>query len=272
MDTDLPPSIGIIISTYNQPKWLEKTFWGYLNQSLKADEIIIADDGSAEETRLLIEHYSQLLPITHVWQEDNGFQKCKILNKALLASKADYLIFTDQDCIPREDFIETHIKYAEKGYFLSGGYFRLNNEISSLISQADVESREAFSLKWLRSKGMPINFKCTKLLRNTYFSAFMNHITPAGATWNGCNASGWRKDLLRIKGFNEQMQYGGQDREFGERLFNLGIKAKQLRYSAILLHLFHSRPYKTKESVEKNINIRKETRKRGIVETPFGLK
>ena len=41
------------------------------------------------------------------------------------------------------------------------------------------------------------------------------------------------------------MHYGGQDREFGERMFNLGIKSKQIRYSAIVLHLDH----KTRKSL-----------------------
>lgn len=77
--------------------------------------------------------------------------------------------------------------------------------------------------------------------------------------------------MLRIKGFNEQMRYGGQDREFGERLINAGLKSKQIRYQAITLHLDHKRPYKTKESIEKNIAIRRETRRSGIIETPFGI-
>lgn len=100
----------------------------------------------------------------------------------------------------------------------------------------------------------------------------MNFITPTKATWNGCNSSGWRKDMFTINGFNEEMQYGGQDREFGERLFNLGIKSKQIRYSAIVIHLDHKRPYKTKESIAKNIGIRKNTRKKNIIETPSGIK
>lgn len=265
-------TVGVIISTYNNPGWLEKVFWGYINQTIKADEIVIADDGSTDETKHLIEHYKNELPLKHVWHPDNGFQKSAILNKAILASKSDYLIFTDQDCIPRKDFLETHINYSQKGYFLSGGYFKLPLDLSKLIQQKDVMSQEAFSLSWLRKRSLPLNFKVTKLFKNRLFSNFMNTITPTKATWNGCNASGWRDDILKTNGFNEEMQYGGQDREFGERMFNLRIKSKQIRYSAILLHLDHKRPYKTKDSINKNITIRKETRKSGVVETPFGFR
>ncbi len=73
-------------------------------------------------------------PIVHVWQEDNGFQKCKILNKAILKTNSDYLLFTDGDCIPRKDFVAQHLKHKEEGYFLSGGYFKLPMETSHEIS------------------------------------------------------------------------------------------------------------------------------------------
>ncbi len=265
-------TLGVIISTYNNPKWLEKVFWGYLNQTVPADEIIIADDGSRDDTRQLVESYKDRLPLKHVWHEDNGFQKSMILNKAIVASTADYLLFTDQDCIPRPDFLETHVRFSQKGFFLSGGYFRLPMDISEIITKEDVLSENAFKLSWLKTHKLPHTFKVTKLFNNKAFASVMNAVTPAKATWNGCNASGWREDILKTNGFNEEMQYGGQDREFGERMFNMGLKSKQIRYSAILLHLDHKRPYKTAESIAKNVVIRKNTRKSGIVETPNGIK
>jgi glycosyltransferase involved in cell wall biosynthesis len=265
-------SAGVVISTYNNPAWLEKVLWGYSCQSVMADEIIIADDGSGDATRLLIESFKGRLPIKHVWHPDNGYQKCRILNMAILEAKSEYLIFTDQDLIPRFDFVETHLKYAGDGYFLSGGCLMLPGGLSNLITEEDIRSQNAFSLRWLINKGLTVNFKCTKLFRNKAFGRFMNSITPTKATWNGGNASGWKSDILAINGFNEMMQYGGQDREFGERLVNLGLKSKQIRYSAILLHLDHSRPYKTAESIAKNVAIRQKTRREKIIVTPFGIK
>ena len=123
-------TIGVIISTYNNPKWLEKTLWGYCYQQRKADEIIVADDGSSEETRQLIDSFTDRLPIQHVWHEDRGFRKTTILNKTLVKATADYLIFTDQDCVPRPDFIATHEQMARQGYLLSGGYYKLSMPVS----------------------------------------------------------------------------------------------------------------------------------------------
>lgn len=264
-------TVGVIISTYNNPKWLEKVFWGYMNQQLPADEIVVADDGSKDDTRELIEKYKEYLPIKHVWQPDAGFQKSRILNKAIAVSTADYLIFTDQDCIPMPNFIAVHCRYAEKGYFLSGGYFKLPMELSLTLTKADIESEDAFRLGWLKEHGLKCSFKCTKLIKCNTFKWLMNHITPTKATWNGCNASGWRENVLAVNGFNEEMHYGGQDREFGERMWNSGLKSKQIRYSAIALHLDHKRPYKTPETLAKNIGIRKDTIRRKVIKTPYGI-
>lgn len=263
--------IGVIISTYNKPEYLEKTLWGYCFQTRPADEIIIADDGSREDTARLIQSFGECLPVKHVWQEDRGFQKSQILNKALVAAESEYLIFTDQDCIPREDFIETHQRYAQKGYFLSGGYVKLAEGPSKRITAEDIRKQRVFSIAWLRRQGQPISVKLSKLCRNRLYAWFRNTTTTARASWNGCNSSGWKADALAINGYNEDMHYGGQDREFGERLHNLGIKSKQIRYSAIVVHLDHKRPYRTKESIEANLAIRRKTRKDRIIRTPNGI-
>lgn len=264
-------TIGVIISTYNNPKWLEKTLWSYQAQSRKADEIIIADDGSRDDTRQLIEQMKAFLPIQHVWHEDKGFRKTKILNDALKIATADYLIFTDQDCVARPDFIATHEQYAQKGYILSGGYFKLPMDISEMLTRDDIMSGRAFQLRWLLRQGMKRTFKCTKLIGKPWFSVLMNHITPTHATWNGMNSSGWRKDILEVNGFDERMQYGGEDREMGERLFNKGIRSKQIRYSAIVLHLDHGRPYVNQEAWDRNNAIRRETKQKKLTWTPFGI-
>ncbi len=264
-------TIGVIISTYNNPAWLEKTLWGYLYQLRPADEIIIADDGSGPETRQMVMQFADRLPIKYVWHEDEGFRKTKILNEALRMAESDYLVFTDQDCVPREDFLAVHCQNAEQGRFLSGGAFLLPISISEQITQDDIQSQRAFDLAWLRSKGVQWSFKCTKLVRLPWFSRTMNAITPAKATWNGGNASGWREDLLAAKGFDERMKYGGEDRELGERLVNAGIKGKQLRYTAITIHLDHKRPYVNQEAIESNNQIRRQTRESHAVTTEYGL-
>ena len=67
------------------------------------------------------------------------------------------------------------------------------------------------------------------------------------------------------------MQYGGLDREVGERLFNLGILSKQIRYSAVCIHLDHKRSYATTETWEKNNTIRNFNKKHNVTFIENGL-
>ncbi len=268
------PKISIIISTYNQPDWLQKVLIGYECQTFKNFEVIIADDGSNSETKYIIENFSKTssYPIKHVWHEDDGFRKTIILNKAIVKATAAYLLFTDGDCIPNIHFVDKHMKLRKDGWFLSGGYFKLPKSISELISKDDIESQRCFDVVWLKSKGLASSFKLNKLTASGFKERFLNFITPTKATWNGMNTSGWKKDVLAVNGFDERMQYGGEDRELGERLFNFGIKAKQIRYSAVCIHLYHERGYVKPEMITKNNEIRKITKNEKVIQTPFGIK
>ncbi|NGX84180.1 glycosyltransferase [Aequorivita sp. KMM 9714] len=264
---------SIIISTYNSTEWLTKVLYGYNNQTYRQFEIVIADDGSDDETRLLLEKMQEevFYPIVHVWHEDKGFQKSEILNKAIKQCSTEYIIMSDGDCIPRKDFVEQHVKYREEGYFLSGGYFMLPMEISKKITKEDIYTERCFDVKWLKKHGLKSSFKNNKLYSGSVKAKVLNALTPTNASWNGHNASGWKKDIVAINGFDERMQYGGQDRELGERLMNYGIKSKQIRYNAVVLHLDHPRGYKNEESIEKNLAIRKVTRNQNKKWTNYGI-
>src|SRR5690606_35728655 len=157
----------------------------------------------------------------------------------------DYLIFTDGDCIPEPDFIARHLALAKPGYFLSGGYVKLTTPVSQAITERDIHSGVIFDIRWLKSKGQPASHKLWKLIKSPLIKKCLNVATPTKATWNGMNSSTWTKDIKACNGFNEDMQYGGLDRELGERLYNLGLKGQQVRYSIACLHLDHPRSYDT---------------------------
>lgn len=266
--------LSIIISTYNSEEWLHKVLLGYTIQSENDFEVIIADDGSTSKTKAIIDSFRDKFkhPILHVWHEDKGFRKCRILNAAILASNSDYLLFTDGDCIPRKDFVAHHLKEKEVGFFLSGGYFKLPMSISKAITDDDILHQRCFKVSWLRKHGLKLSFKITKLNKNGYFAKFMNWLTPTKRSWNGHNSSGFKSDILAINGFNELLDYGGEDREMGERLFNNGLLSKQIRYGAICVHLDHSRSYVNPEKVAYNLEVRKFNKNNNITRIETGIK
>ena len=264
---------SVIFTTYNHPKWLEKTLWGFSAQTYRNFEIIVADDGSGEETREVVETMKLQtdIPIRHIWQEDDGFQKCRILNKAIVASEGEYLIFTDGDCIPHPDFVRNHVELARENTMLSGGYFKLPLDVSRAIQREDILSGDCTRPGWLLRQGVPFTPKIAKLISSPLIGTILDALTITRATWNGHSSSTWKKHILETNGFDERMQYGGQDREFGERLVNMGLKTRQVRYRCSCVHLDHGRGYARPESIAKNRSIREETRKHGIKRTEYGI-
>lgn len=264
---------SVIFTTYNSTAWLEKVLWGFFEQSVNDFEIVIADDGSRDDTRELIDSLRKEspVPIQHIWQEDDGFQKCRIMNKAILAAKGDYLIFTDGDCIPRADFVEQHLRHREPRAYLSGGYFKLPMHVSEAISQDDVIHQRPFDPAWLVSQGMKKTHKFMKLTAQGRWADFLNTISPTRPTWNGHNASCYKEFALAVNGFEEKMQYGGQDCEFGDRLVNFGLKPKRIRYSAVCVHLDHKRGYVTPEMLANSRAIREDTKKNCVVKARLGI-
>jgi glycosyltransferase involved in cell wall biosynthesis len=266
--------ITVIISTYNAEEWLEKVLIGYSVQTYKDFDIIIADDGSRPSTKELIDSYAKdyPVPIRHLWHEDLGYRRQEILNVAIVEANHDYILMTDGDCIPRQDFVEVHAKLAVKGKFLSGGYCKLPMTTSKAISKDEIVSGRCFNVSWLKSIDK-LGFSNTlKLGANSLIGKFLDIISPTNPSFNNCNSSGFKADMIAINGYDERMKYGGPDREFGERLENYGVKGKQIRHKAIVLHLDHARGYKTPESLAANLAIRKEVRDKKIVWTNFGIK
>jgi len=264
--------LSVIVSTYQSPEWLEKVLWGYLAQTHRDFELLIADDGSTDETARMIARYaSEGIPIRHVWQRDDGFRKCRILNKAIVAARADYLVFSDGDCIPRSDFLAAHATLARRGRFLSGGYVRLPMEASRAVTRDDVEAGRAFSVPWIWRHGGRNLRRTAKLGVPAFAAAAADRVSVTRANWNGHNASGWRDDSVAVNGFDERMGYYRQDREFGDRMENAGLRGYQIRYRALCVHLDHEKPYRTPETVRRNIRIREQTRSQRSTRTPYGI-
>ena len=148
---------------------------------------------------------------------------------------------------------------AEPGHFLSNGNFKL------LIDRSNIETSECFTKNWFVAQGLASTIKCLKLTTGSWFLAVLNTLTLTNRTRNGHNTSGWKNDVLLVKGFDERMQYGG-------RLISAGIKLKQIRYRAITMHLDHARGYVLDEVWRKSRVIRKTSIAQKIIATPASIK
>jgi glycosyltransferase involved in cell wall biosynthesis len=265
--------VSVILNTYQSPTWLEKSVWGYAAQSHCDFELLIADDGSDSSTADCIANLRGRtgLALRHLWQPKQGFGKCRILNSAIAAADSDYLVFSDGDCIPRRDFLAQHVRHAMPNCFLSGGVVRLPRSLSDQVSIDDISSGRACQPGWLAWNGWRPNRKLLLLLRDGLVARLLDAITTTHPTFNGHNSSAWKADLVRVNGFDERMGYGGLDRELGERLVNAGVRPRQIRHRAVCVHLDHPRDYVDQNAIDRNRDIRQQTKSHCMTRTQYGI-
>lgn len=247
----------LIISTYNNPRALDFVLLALFYQSQNNFQLCVADDGSSNQTIQVIEQWQAKFGadrLRHVWQEDKGFRKNKVLNAAIKSSTADYLIFIDGDCIASRKFIEKHLQKRKKNSYLSGGVIRMPASVNEILNYKIIETEGIFSYDWLRLHGCINSFGnfLKASIFPDYISQVLEKITPVKPTWNGGNSSGWHTDILKVNGFDESMDYGSEDIDLGYRLNNAGINGEHIRYSAALLHINHNRPYANIQNINKN--------------------
>ena len=226
---------AVIVSTYNRPDALVKVLDGLLNQTRLPDEIIIADDGSDNETGAALKPYlsDRIVWIKHVRQADKGFRLARIRNKAILATDSAYLVFLDGDCIPERHFIEDHLDLAEHGHFFQG-------------KRVIVERQETehFSFSDTCNKMKLLKLAATSKISN-YHHIFRLPILPAYTTQKlsgirGCNMGFFKEDLVSVNGFNTEFTgWGREDSEIVVRLYKYGIQRKEHPFRAICYHLWH---------------------------------
>lgn len=226
------PRISLVISTYNRPDVLAKSLEGVTLQRRPPDEVLIADDGSAQPTRDLVGSWakSQAFPVKHVWHEDLGFRKTVILNQSIVAATGGYLVFTDGDCVAHPRFISDHLALAEPGFWVQGRRCFVSEEF---VSEFDAKRIPAWS--WMlagKITGAPkgIRWPIPIIRRDTRQRGII-----------GCNMAFWRDDLVAVNGFDEDYSgWGvGEDSDIGTRLYHLGRRRKFVYGRAVTFHLNH---------------------------------
>jgi glycosyltransferase involved in cell wall biosynthesis len=238
---------SLIITTYNSPEYLLLVLRSAENQTILPNEVIIADDGSTSDTRKKIEFYKNKthLKIIHSWQKDKGFRAAKSRNKALAKSKYDYIVMIDGDTILHPRFCEDHLNNSEYGFFIQGKRVFLSKNKSKQVLSSNKVNFSFFSFGFLNR----INGLHSIILS----SLFTNKNTNLRGI-KTCNMSFFRQDCIDINGFNNEFEgWGKEDSEFIVRLFNNGIKRKNLRFSAVQFHLWHK--VSSRESLKKNISL-----------------
>jgi glycosyltransferase involved in cell wall biosynthesis len=240
--------ISVIVTTYNREDALDAVLRSLACQADRNFEVVVADDGSTAATGQLVEAWKAKIGhrMDRVWHEDRGFRAAEIRNRAILASRGAYCIFLDGDCIVRPDFVATHRRLAEPGYFVTGNRILLSPELTALVLREGLTPESWSFGRWL---GQRLRGRVNRL------SALLH--LPLGPlrrlrrhAWRGarsCNLAVWRSDLARVDGFDADYNgWGKEDSDIIVRLLHAGVRRKDGVFATGVLHLWHAEADRTR--------------------------
>lgn len=235
MDMKTSTKSSLIISTYNWPEALRLCLLSVKGQSVLPDEVIIADDGSTEETIDIIEAIRPTFPvrIVHIWHKDEGFQLSKIRNKAIATSSYDYIIQIDGDLILHKHFIKDHLNLSKRGSFITGSRVLMSQQLSERLLRLQKTSIQLFE------PGLGNLFN---RVNATWLSRYLadRYRTRDIFSLRGCNMAFWKEDLVRVNGYNECfIGWGREDNEIAVRLLNSGLRKRTIKFGGIVFHIHH---------------------------------
>lgn len=263
--------IAFVVLTYNSPRNLIKVLGSLAVQCDHQHEVIIADDGSSSLSIATMQEDLPRFrcPLTHVWHPDTGFTISRARNLAVASSSADYFVFLDGDCIPNSKFVSEHRRLAEFNFFVNGSRVLLSQNLSSqiLMNEVDINSVGVIDfLKW-RFRG-DVN-KISHLIHFPDFK-FRQNLKFRWRRIHGCNLAVWRKDYIRINGFDESFQgWGHEDADLVLRLHNAGVHRKNGFCATEVYHLWHKENSRANESANKDRVVQRL--KSGLVRATKGV-
>jgi glycosyltransferase involved in cell wall biosynthesis len=225
--------ISLIITTYNWKEALRLSLESCLQQTLQPAEIIIADDGSGPDTAAVIANFAARspIPVIHSWQEDQGFRLAASRNKAIAKSSGDYIILIDGDILLERHFIADHAHFARPKSFVQGTRVLLSAALSQhILAQACLP--KSFCRNDVENK--------KNCIRSKVLSWLFSHRDWGRGGVRTCNFAFWREAAVKVNGFNEAfVGWGREDSEFTARLLHTGFIRRNIKFNALVYHLYH---------------------------------
>jgi glycosyltransferase involved in cell wall biosynthesis len=264
---------SLIISFYKKIEFLKPVIDSLTVQTEKNFEVIISDDGSSEEVVKQVEDIlSQTeLDYQYVWHEDKGWRKNIILNKSVVSSKSDFLIFIDGDCILHKRFVEEHITMAKQGVVRAGRRVNLSPGVSKKIIEGRVSAKYFGLPVLLELLPDSIKKKARDVEQGIYIKnrLIRSTLNDKDRSIKGCNFSIYKQDLIEVNGFDERFNRPslGEDTDLEARLRRNGIRFLGIRNQAIQYHLYHQQLSRA----ENNKDIYEENNKNGTTFTSYGI-
>ena len=259
--------ISLVVSTYNQPKYLRLCLNALMHQTDSNFEILVADDGSKEATKEVVDATAAVspVPLRHVWHEDKGFRLAAIRNRAAVRASGEYLIFMDGDCLAPPDYIATHRALAQKGWHVIGQRIFMAQPITEEMLAMHVAPgalTPRFTWCFGDFVGHFLKHDVNRLLPFLKLPAsgplarIRTRTPKALRKIHGCNWGIWAEDYAAVNGSDEAFEgWGAEDTDLAVRLANHGLGIKLGTCCNYVLHMWHKPNYTTKTFEERKTKL-----------------
>lgn len=238
-----PTSVTLIITTYNWPQALDRALASAARQTRPAHEVVIADDGSREETVELVRDWQKRFPVPliHAWQEDTGFRISRARNLAVSMSSGEYLVFTDGDCLLQPTYLEDQMQLAKPGWFISGRRIMMNEKATARTLAGEIDP-PTMTIGEMHREDIFMKKSYSRRMRRLPLGP-LRFLQPIDLSRvEGCNMAIYRKDLMRLGGFDESYrEFGHEDVDFAIRAIRSGMKGLRAEFNGAVMHMDHPR-------------------------------
>jgi glycosyltransferase involved in cell wall biosynthesis len=231
------PEIAILVSTYQRPRHLRRALLSIAMQRGVDGkmEVIVTDDGSADETRQVVREYARSVdfPVRFTTHPHTAFQLARCRNEGVAASEAPYLLFLDGDCVLPSDHVAIHLAQRQPGHVMAGHFARLDETTSSRLDEEAIRSGEF--VNWAPAKEVR---QLRAMARKARLYQWLRH--PTKPKMSGNNVGIWRTDYERVNGYDENFEgWGCEDDDLRLRLRRTGVRINSILPWTFTYHMWH---------------------------------
>jgi len=244
--------VSLIIAVYKDVESLALILDSCTYQTYTDFEVVVAEDGESKVMKVFITRAQEkyAFEILHTTQADNGVQKSKSQNNGINASRGEYLIFIDGDCLLYSNFIENHLALSGEKNIVTGRRVNLGRTFSQNLRNHDINA------KWLEKNFVRKYFDIKEDAKTERHSEEGFQIKPHGLLHKlmvksrkkrfpmlGCNMSMYKQEMLDINGFDEGLgnASAASDTDLEWRFEGIGCQIISARFMANEFHLYHKR-------------------------------
>ncbi|GAA3528227.1 glycosyltransferase family 2 protein [Zobellella aerophila] len=233
-DTNI--GLSVIIPTFNRSEILDITLSCLVNQITEYPfEVIVSDDGSQEDITLVSRKYENSLDIKYVRKKDCGYQLCATRNLGLRTAKYDYVSILDCDMAPGRHWVQSYMSGLIESSDIALIGPRKYIDTHSIMAEDILANPELISslpeVKTNNSVSSNINGKVSVDWRLEHFQKTDNlRLCDSPFRFFSGGNIAFAKKWLAIAGwFDEEFtHWGGEDNEFGYRLYRSGCFFKAI--------------------------------------------